>query len=261
MGGTTSSFTLDTIPSAEGKVIIVTGGSAGIGFATAQILAKQGTFAKLIIASRDIVKVEESVTLLKAEATGTAGVDKITGLALDLASFESIRAFVAQVASMVDRVDLLFDNAGVFIPPFGKTKEGFEVTIGTNGIGTAYVTSLLLPLIRNSQAARIIVVSSGAIGFLSATAFETQLADIGGEKRTTTDMEAYGFSKALNTMYASELQRRLNDDKIIVASVEPGFVHTQIQTKTDKSHFLTILTGFLSPLVAKSAKDGALPLL
>ena len=149
----------------------------------------------------------------------------------------------------------------MFIPPHSKTKEGFEVTIGTNAIGTSYLTSLLLPLVQKSSAARIVLVSSRMVNFISSDVFERHLADVGGESQNSSTAEMYSFSKALNTMYAFELQKRINKPNVIVASVEPGFVYSDIQSKTDRSHLLTNITSCLSHIAAKSTIDGALPLL
>ena len=93
------------------------------------------------------MKVEESVKILKELNNNNVN---IIGLTVDLSSFSSIKDFSEQVEKICDRIDILIDNAGVFIPPHKKTSEGFEITIGTNAIGTTYLTSLLLPLINKS---------------------------------------------------------------------------------------------------------------
>ena len=125
------------------------GSNVGIGLAAAKALTQKG--ATVIVASRDARKVAAAVRELGPNARGEV---------VDLASFASIDAFAARVRAAYPRVDVLINNAGVFLPPHVKTPEGFEVTLGVNTIGTAHLTNLLLPLIAASPEGRIVSLSS-----------------------------------------------------------------------------------------------------
>lgn len=173
MGSSVSKFSADRVASQVGKVFIVTGeaervdpaetaladrdppraalagSNVGIGFAAAKVLTQKG--ATVIVASRDARKVAAAVRELGPNARGEV---------VDLASFASIDAFAARVRAAYPRVDVLINNAGVFLPPHVKTPEGFEVTLGVNTIGTARLTNLLLPLIAASPEGRIVSLSS-----------------------------------------------------------------------------------------------------
>ena len=84
------------------------------------------------------------------------------GEVVDLSSFASIDDFAARARAAYPRVDVLINNAAVFLPPHSKTLEGFEVTLGVNTIGTAYLTNALLPLVAASPNGHIVNVSSNA---------------------------------------------------------------------------------------------------
>lgn len=128
-------------------------------------------------------------------------------------------------------------------------------------VGTAYLTAKLLPLLAKSPSPRIVVVSSGSIGFLNESKFLTFMEDLTGENLTVSNMDVYAFSKAANTLYAMELQKRLKTSMptAVVVSVDPGAVLTDIQNKTDKNGLLARFLGFLYPYIAKSPAQGALP--
>lgn len=249
-------ITLECIPELAGKCIIVTGGNTGIGLATAKAMLSKAP-EKLIITGRSQEKLDGALNSLKKEFPNI----KILSMIADLSSFKSIKKFGDELQTCTDKVDILVNNAGVFVPPFTRTSEGLEVTIGTNGVGTAYLTSVVLPLIMKSPAPRIVIVSSGLVNGISEAKFNDFMKDIGGETLTETNLNAYSFSKILNTMYAYELQRRLIDSNVIVTSCEPGFVNSDIQKKTNKELLITKITGTLSSFAAKSTTEGAIPLL
>eukprot|EP01035_Chromulina_nebulosa_P026246 gene26246-34336_t len=160
MGSSNTKFTIDDISDLTGKVIIVTGGNAGIGYATSKVLALKG--AHVIIASRNEAKVNKAAEDIKkyVEENGKP-TPKISTYILDLSSFASIKSFATEIKSKFDHIDVLINNAGIFLNPYSKTEQGFEVTLGTNGLGTAYLTNLLLPLVIKSTEGRILILSSG----------------------------------------------------------------------------------------------------
>ena len=167
-------FSLDKVPNQSGKVILITGSNTGIGYATAQALASKDPEV-IIIAGRSPERVSEAVKKLKADFPA---VPNIYDVIVDLASFESIELFAQRISTLVDRIDILINNAGVFLPPHSKTVQGFEVTIGTNVFGTSYLTKLLLPLLQKSSSPRIVILSSNAISYVSESEFQKHFKDV-----------------------------------------------------------------------------------
>lgn len=225
---TTTTFNISDIPNQSGKIVLVTGGNAGLGFEIANQLLVKG--AQVIIAGRSQTRVDEAVKKLGLGASGEV---------VDLASFSSITTFADRIKTKYSRIDVLVDNAGISLPTFGKTPEGFELTLGTNAIGTAFLTHLLLPLVIASPIGRIVVLSSAASFTTVGGKPWPRLKDIGGEKETSTNMDHYADSKLLNALWAEELQSRLRKNEktkhVLVASVHPGVVQTEIWGKADTS--------------------------
>jgi NAD(P)-dependent dehydrogenase (short-subunit alcohol dehydrogenase family) len=250
MGNSVPSFSTDQVPSLAGKTILVTGANTGIGFAAARVFVEKG--AKVIVAGRDSIKVAAAVAQLGDSATGEI---------VDLASLASIDEFVAKVRREHTVIDVLVDNAGVFIPPHCKTVDGFEVTLGTNVIGTAHLTNGLLSLVAASPTGRIVVLSSAMAQQCSESNLETVLADVGGKNLSSTNLTTYGQSKALNAMWAEALQSKLqaadSTKHIIVSSLHPGFVDSDIQNKTS-SGILSSIVYVFAKIAAINVNEGAL---
>jgi NAD(P)-dependent dehydrogenase (short-subunit alcohol dehydrogenase family) len=216
-------FSVELVPNLSGKVILLTGGAAGIGLATARALAAKNP-STLIITSRN----GESLAAILKDLSSDFPEVTVLVAKLDLASFLSIEHFHDWISRNVAHLDILINNAGVYCPDHSKTKEGFEVTLGINAIGSAYLTQSLLPLLKKSRAARIIMLTSAMMTRISPTCFESRVADVGGESVNEhgTDEEAYAFSKLLIAMYAKELHARLQSDSssnnIVVVSTYPN---------------------------------------
>jgi NAD(P)-dependent dehydrogenase (short-subunit alcohol dehydrogenase family) len=117
----------------------------------AKVLAERG--ATVVVASRDKSKVAAAVREIGPNARGEL---------VDLSSFASIDSFVARARAAYPRVDVLINNAAVFMPPHAKTTEGFEITLGVNAVGTAHLTNGLLPLVAASPIGRIVNLSSSS---------------------------------------------------------------------------------------------------
>ena len=185
-------FTAADVPPQEGRRVLITGASAGIGWQAARVLALRG--AEVIMACRDLAKGHAARAAIVAEAPDA----QISLLALDLADLASVRA----AAAAVDRVDVLVNNAGVMNPPLGHTAQGFETQFGTNHLGHFALTGLLLPRIAGPDP-RVVVLASiahrrGAIAF-------DNLDGARGYGR----MRFYSQSKLANALFMVELDRRL----------------------------------------------------
>jgi NAD(P)-dependent dehydrogenase (short-subunit alcohol dehydrogenase family) len=154
---------------------------------------------------------------------------------LDLASLRSVRAAAAQVRSACQGIDLLINNAGVMMPPYGVTADGFELQFGVNHLGHFALTGLLLDRMAGRPGARVVTVSSnnhreGRINF-------DDLQSQHGYRR----IAGYGQSKLANLMFTYELQRRLAavGSPAIAAAAHPGL------TRTDLARYLSrVMTAF-----------------
>ena len=201
----------------QGKVVVITGGNAGIGKETAVGLAEAG--ARVVITSRDDERGRAAQTDVR-ERSGSADVDVMK---LDLASFASIRAFAAGFLDRYDRLDVLLDNAGLIHRRRAETEEGFELTFGVNHIGHFLLTDLLLDRLKQSAPSRVVVVSSDAHkGARKGLDFD----DLQSERRYRW-MDAYSKSKLANIYFARELARRLDGTGVTSNSLHPGFVRSE----------------------------------
>ena len=216
-------FSVELVPNLSGKVILLTGGAAGIGLATARALAAKNP-SILIITSRS----EASLAAISKDLSDNFPGVTVLVAKLDLASFLSIEHFCDWISRNIAHLDILINNAGVYGPDHSKTEEGFEVTLGVNAIGSVYLTQSVLPLLKKSRAARIIMLTSAMMTRISSTCFASRIADVGGESvdEHGTNEEAYAFSKLLIAMYAKELHARLQSDSssnnIIAVSTYPN---------------------------------------
>lgn len=206
----------------EGKKYIVTGGNSGIGFATVEQLAKQG--ANVILACRKISEGEKARSRILLNIPNA----KIEIMNLDLSDLSSVRRFAEDFCNKNSELHGLVNNAGVMFTPEGKTKDGFETQFGTNHLGHFLLTELLLPTLKQSAPARIVILSScfhdNAQGREGKIFFE----DLNFEKRKYDGWEAYAQSKLANLLYARQLGKRLSNTGITAVSVHPGWVRTNL---------------------------------
>ncbi len=200
-----------------GKVAIVTGANTGIGKETARGLAARG--ATVVIASRDPAKAEAA----RADIAETTGRTDVSTMTLDLASKESIHAFVKAFEAAHDRLDILVDNAGIWPNERTTTRDGFETTFGVNHLGTFLLTRELLPLLEKSAPARIVVLSS-ALHYRGKLDWD----DLMFERRSYSGTTAYNQSKLANVLFTKALARRLDPKKVTVNAVHPGVVATEL---------------------------------
>jgi NAD(P)-dependent dehydrogenase (short-subunit alcohol dehydrogenase family) len=236
---TSSSWTARDLPTLDGRTVVVTGATSGLGLVTARELARAG--ARVVLAVRDTAKGEQAATAIP----GTVEVRR-----LDLADLASVRSFAD---AWDERLDVLVNNAGVMAVPERRTKDGFELQIGTNHLGHFALTNLLLPHIAD----RVVTVSSTAHWF-----GRIGLDDLNWERRRYSRWRAYGQSKLANLLFTLELQRRLAEagSHVRAHAAHPGYANTNLQGHTSSAlqhGFMAVTNRFL----AQSAEMGALPTL
>ena len=203
----------------DGSTVLITGGNTGIGKETARVLASRG--ARVIITSRNAERGRKAV----AEIRERSRRDDVEVMSLDLASFQSIRAFAKEFISRFDRLDVLVNNAGVvWIEQRGETADGFELMFGVNHLGHFLLTDLLLDTIVASAPARIVNVASH--GYLLA-AEGLDFDDLQNEG-DFKGFALYGHSKLANVYFTRELARRLGSRGVTVNALHPGFVKTEL---------------------------------
>lgn len=240
-----NNWTAENIPDQKGKIVIVTGSSSGIGYEAAKVLANKN--AKVILAVRNSTKGEIAKSNI---ITQNKNAD-LEVMQLDLADLSSVQNFTNEFKNKYNQLDLLINNAGVMIPPYSKTKDGFELQFGTNHLGHFALTLQLLDLIEKTPASRIVNVASAAHKYGNIN-FE----DLNWENRKYKSWRAYGDSKIANLYFTKELTGRLNksDKKIIVTAAHPGWTATELQRHSG-------FFGFLNQFFAMKQDQGALPTL
>jgi NAD(P)-dependent dehydrogenase (short-subunit alcohol dehydrogenase family) len=240
-----SGFTTAGLPDLSGHTVIVTGASSGIGLETARALSAHG--ARVILAVRDAAKGDKAAATLPGPGTHEVRV-------LDLARLESVRAFASEWQEQGEPIDLLINNAGVMIPPLGRTADRYELQFGTNHLGHFALTNLLLPHVTG----RVVAVSSNA-----HRAGRMDFDDLNWERKKYRAWRAYGQSKLANLLFTAELQRRLTEagSKVLSMAAHPGYAATNLQSHS-QSRLMEFAMGTLgNRLLAQSAAGGALPTL
>ena len=231
------------LPVMAGKSVLVTGGTGGIGKATAIGLATLG--ARIGITGRDPARTEAAAAGIRA-APGSPAVD---GFAADLSVQAGVRHLAAQVLDTYPRLDVLVNNAGGFWAHRHVTADGLEHTFALNHLAPFLLTSLLLDRLTVSAPARIVTVSSGA-----HTGGRIDFGDLQGE-RNYSGQRAYSQSKLANVMFTYELARRLDGTGVTATVLHPGVVRTSFGAEDQEAYF-AIMIG-VARLVMKTPAQGA----
>ncbi|KAH6676859.1 hypothetical protein F5X68DRAFT_245850 [Plectosphaerella plurivora] len=148
MGGSTSSVPQRDIPDLSGKVVLITGGNTGLGLETILQLSKHNPVHIYLAAGLE-AKAKDAIAQVQDKVPRAP---PISFIPLDLGSFLSIKAAAATFRVSSDRLDVLINNAGIMATPEGLTEEGYEVQFGTNHMGPALRTNLLLPTLKATAA-------------------------------------------------------------------------------------------------------------
>jgi len=200
----------------SGKVCIVTGANSGIGKVTALELARMG--AHVVMVCRDRARGEAALAEIK-QATGN---DQLELMLCDLSSQADIRRFADEFKATHTRLDVLVNNAGVYLRKRQTTVDKLEATFAINHLGYFLLTNLLLDLLKQSAPSRIVNVSSGA-----HASGHINFDDLQGEK-SYSGVKAYCNSKLANILFTRELARQLAGTQVTANCLHPGAVATGI---------------------------------
>jgi NAD(P)-dependent dehydrogenase (short-subunit alcohol dehydrogenase family) len=234
---------LADVPEQQGRFVVVTGGSSGIGLQVAAMFAGKG--ADVLIGCRDLARAEAAVRHIReGRPAGT-----VAAARLDLADLDSVADFAAEVGGGRDRVDVLVNNAGVMWCPLWRTAQGHELQFGVNHLGHFALTGLLMPLLLRSEHPRVAVATS-----LAQVEGTIAFADLDWRTRPYSRRAAYGQSKLATMLFALELDRRSRaaGSGLTVTASHPGWTSTGLTR-----HSPAVLRR-LSPVIGMRPEKGAL---
>lgn len=249
-----SKWTAADMPDLAGKIAIVTGANSGLGYYTARDLAAHG--AHVVLACRDREKTGAAIQALKAEVPNA----RVEFMTLDLADLDSVASFARAFKVRYPKLSILHNNAGVMALPQMRTKQGFEMQIGTNHLGHFALTGQLLEPLLAAPGARVVSTASMAHTWTRGIDFD----DLNWERKPYKKWDAYGKSKLANLLFAYELQRRLEHSGAGLISVvaHPGYAATNLQSagaKIEKSVLGGLVMKLGNALFGQPAAMGALP--
>lgn len=227
------------------KAVLVTGGTSGIGYATAMELSRRG--AEVFITSRSQESADSAAEKL-SQITNTP----VRGFELDLASTGSVRSFADRFGKAHKTLDVLVNNAGTISGKQSLTEEGLELTFAANFLGPFLLTRLLLPSLKSAGSARILNVSSELYRNAKKG---LDFSDLQLERGFSAS-KAYANSKLAIMLFTTELSARLNGEGVSAFAIHPGVVRTKFGTGRDSSRSMALMMKLLGP-VLKSPEAGA----
>jgi NAD(P)-dependent dehydrogenase (short-subunit alcohol dehydrogenase family) len=247
------------IPDLSGKVCLITGGNSGLGEAAVAALALHNP-AKLYLAARSRTKANAAISRIRASSAAAHSAN-IEFLQLDLASFESVKAAATRVNNEADRLDVLQLNAGIGMVPPSTTEEGYEVQFGTNYLGHALLTQLLMSKLLSTATlpnadVRIVSLSS-TTHKITAPKAGILFDDLKTDSKGHGGAELYAQSKLAMALLAYELAKRYPE--ITSVSLHPGAIKTPAWSGEKNVNWILFYL-ILKPLVAVrgvSPEEGA----
>ena len=232
--------------SMTGKTVLITGGTGGIGRATAVRLASMG--ARVGITGRDAGRTQRAA----AEIAGESASGPVDAFAADMSSQAEVRRLAAEVLAAYPRLDVLVNNVGGFWSHRHVTADGLEHTFALNHLAPFLLTSLLLERLSASAPARIVTVSSGA-----QSMGKIDFDDLMGERKYS-GQTAYNQSKLANVMFTYELARRLAGTGVTATALHPGMTNTSFSTE-DPSRAFAPLVMVMRPFMKKPERGADTP--
>ncbi len=244
-----SEWNLAKAAAQQGKVAIVTGANTGLGYETSLGLAEKGM--KVVMACRNMQKANRAKEKIKDKYPFS----DLECRQLDLSKLKSVRSFVKDFVKDYQSLDVLINNAGIMIPPFSLTEDGFESQMAANYFGHFVLTQGLSKLLLKSDKSRIISLSS-----IAHKQGKIRFDNLHSEKKYDA-MAAYSQSKLACLIFAIELQRKLEqaDSKTISLAAHPGVSNTELMRYLPR--WSKLIAPILSPFISHNPKKGALPTL
>ena len=204
----------NTSSSMKGKVILITGGTSGIGKAAAVVLASMG--AEVVVVGRNKERGERAADEIRRES----GNEKVSLMVADLSVQADVRRLAEEFKERYDRLDVLVNNAGLVQSKRTETPDGIETQLAINHLAPFLLTNLLLDLLKASAPSRIVTVSSDAHRWA-----KLDLDDLQSSKRYR-GMQVYGTTKLANILFTRELSERLEGTGMTANAMHPGGVNT-----------------------------------
>jgi NAD(P)-dependent dehydrogenase (short-subunit alcohol dehydrogenase family) len=230
----------------DGRVVLITGGNAGIGKETAVALASMG--ARVVFTARDEARGSDARTEIRTRS----GSDEVEVMPLDLARFASVRDFAKRWGDEHDQLDVLVNNAGLILNSRRQTDDGYEMTFQVNHLGPFLLTQLLRDQLVAGDDARVVNVASDAH---SSARRGLDFDDL-QSTRHYRGFRVYGKTKLANILFTRELARRWADTGVTANAVHPGFVASSFGRDGDTGRFGALLFPLLKPF-ALSPEQGA----
>ncbi|HWD27293.1 MAG TPA: SDR family oxidoreductase [Rhizomicrobium sp.] len=205
----------------QGKTVVITGGTSGIGEVAAVRLSEKG--ARIVLVARD--KVRANATLVKLKGDGH------TVHFADLSSIADMKRVAGEIAAAEPRIDVLINNAGAVFLSRQVSIDGLEMTFATNHMAYFVVTNVLLPNLKATPGARVVSTASDAHKAGKLDFDDLQLEKSYGVGRS------YGTSKLCNILFTRELAKRLDGSGVTANCLHPGFVGTRFASNNAKTAF------------------------
>jgi NAD(P)-dependent dehydrogenase (short-subunit alcohol dehydrogenase family) len=224
----------------QGKRILVTGVSAGIGVETARGLAAHG--AHVVGAARDLTKAEAATAQVRTEAAENGGSFEL--VELDLASLKSVRACADELVAKGEPFDVVIANAGVMATPFGHTADGFENQFGINHLGHFVLVNRIASLM--GAGSRLVNLSSSGHRFSNV-----DLDDPNFERTPYEPFVAYGRSKTANILFAVAFDERRRERGVRASAVHPGGIQTELGRHLDPGRMQSMIEQMNKQLAAE----------
>lgn len=227
----------------EGKTVVITGATSGIGLEAARQLAGKG--ARIVLVARNAEKAAATRDAILALGSATS-CDIVMG---DLSLMADVRTVAAELLERYPRIDVLINNAGLYLADRVETSEGFETTFAVNHMAPFLLTRLLWDRLVETGSARVINVTSGA-----HFAGRLRWDDLQGAKRYSP-IGAYSAAKLANVMFTYELVRQTGRSGVTVNCLHPGMVATNFAQ--DRGGLLGILAAVFAAFLLSPAKGAA----
>jgi len=228
----------------NGKTVLITGGTGGIGRAAAIGLASMG--ARVGITGRDRARAEAAAAAIVRESGNPA----VAVFVADMSSQAEVRRLADEVLAAYPRLDVLLNNVGGFWAHRHETADGLERTFALNHLAPFLLTSLLLERLKASAPARVVTVASGAQS-MGKIDFE----DLMGERKYS-GQTAYNQSKLANVMFTYELARRLEGTGVTATALHPGVTSTAFSAEDPA---LGLLVAVMRPFMKSPARGAETP--